>query len=1120
MTNSGDTHNSITGGVGGSTMQAGTINNYFGPAPEPVAHAVDEWVRLVEESRVWTRVVPTHPHDRLRASAAAAARRLALLRDEALTDDDPWQDPDLVRRFGERVDWLVSRKITTDVTPAEAVLLALVPLLHQCLWLRAVARYRVVDPTGFTPALAPDDLRESYEGHLRDHDKLVGRATLPELPGRTSARHEIGWWLFHRWLRQRAELLQPAEVDDLLAEVSTPLLRQVLTTRVVRDLLHGLRVDSRWLTDERRVSAPDAVETAFGGTSDDQPLRKHLVALLLGAAHTSAIEVTDLSDVLVWHLGIPNPVEVDALFATVRDASWQHREDGPVLKASCDHEAVVEALRTHASRLSDLLRDVRLVTKFHGLEALGALPSRATGDLVKPAEDDEGNPRFSGWSKFHIDEDRVRDLLMGEQLYQDRRVAVRELYQNALDACRYRQARETYGERLGRPSHWVGEIRFFQGVDEHGRHHLDCVDNGIGMDIPELTGVFARAGVRFAQLPEFREEQLEWRTVDPPVELHPNSRFGIGVLSYFMLADEIEVTTCRTGRDGGPTGPTLRVTISGPGQLFQIRKLADHGLPGTRVRLYFREPDPEGKVIRWLDEVLAVADFSTTAEHGGRTSRWEPGVLANRPRSGEPRYGELLPSGTGSVVWCGESGALLVDGLLVASSTRRAATGDQPGGRGAARGFVVNLTGSTAPRLSVDRTRLVDDVADQVERLLVAALPRLASHGKSLVTTTWLAEVATGSFRLADLVTRGLIENGFRLTSFDHEVDMAVSGWMSLDPLLVRGRDDIDSRRSDRTMFGSPADHVLLWRLLAHAPNARLAMLGEAAPDLVLPDVDVPALPSDVHLLTLKRRWRATDQDLTARTIVRIAVKTGADPRAVAERARLLGFTVRPDPVPAGRGGKAQPEAWRTAVTEPDPIDPSDDDRTLLRSSTPTDDGPMVPIGHLLKTSRSLGISLEQAIDRIAAHGARTTTTSPPPADAADVLLLSRTLSGDHPWLPPHLPVPASRLADALVALGIPISRGIERLTAYGYRVQGDFRMDTLDQADHRMLRSGGFGSNSSSHGGPITLDRLLRMGEASGRTLHEVADHLRGIGLPVPDVAETVRAAVARLPKRSQPLP
>ncbi|CAM5658453.1 Chaperone protein HtpG [Streptomyces alboniger] len=144
---------------------------------------------------------------------------------------------------------------------------------------------------------------------------------------------------------------------------------------------------------------------------------------------------------------------------------------------------------------------------------------------------------------------------MGTHLYEDRGVAIRELYQNALDALRYRAARYEYlGYRTGASVPWQGSIEFVQGVDDHGRAFLDCVDNGIGMGEEELRTCFSRVGVRFASQPEFVREKSEWERCNPPVRMYPNSRFGIGVMSYFMLANEIEVTTCRMDQRGA-AGP-------------------------------------------------------------------------------------------------------------------------------------------------------------------------------------------------------------------------------------------------------------------------------------------------------------------------------------------------------------------------------------------------------------------------------------------------------------------------------------------------------------------------------------------------------------------------------------
>ena len=181
------------------------------------------------------------------------------------------------------------------------------------------------------------------------------------------------------------------------------------------------------------------------------------------------------------------------------------------------------------------------------------------------------------------------------------------MYQNALDACRYRDARLKYLKQQGKlrqsDEDWEGRIIFRQRNDEeHGRAYIECEDNGVGMGMTHLSKCFARAGSRFANLPEFIEEQAEWLKCDPPIQLFPNSQFGVGVLSYFMLADEIEVETCRLNREGLP-GERLQVRIPGSSGLFRVQQLGAGSDAGTRVRLYLNKTHHKGQIISCIEPI-------------------------------------------------------------------------------------------------------------------------------------------------------------------------------------------------------------------------------------------------------------------------------------------------------------------------------------------------------------------------------------------------------------------------------------------------------------------------------------------------------------------------------------
>jgi molecular chaperone HtpG len=127
--------------------------------------------------------------------------------------------------------------------------------------------------------------------------------------------------------------------------------------------------------------------------------------------------------------------------------------------------------------------------------------------------------------EFSLDQAKILDLLTGHTLYNDTTVVLRELTQNSLDAVRVRWESETGFITQGRVTIvWDSFARV-----------LTIEDNGSGMTQSIIDHHFLKVGSSLYQDEDFKK-------------LHPGfsaiSRFGIGVLSTFMISDEIEVTTC------------------------------------------------------------------------------------------------------------------------------------------------------------------------------------------------------------------------------------------------------------------------------------------------------------------------------------------------------------------------------------------------------------------------------------------------------------------------------------------------------------------------------------------------------------------------------------------------
>jgi hypothetical protein len=347
--------------------------------------------------------------------------------------------------------------------------------------------------------------------------------------------------------------------------------------------------------------------------------------------------------------------------------------------------------------------------------------------------------------RFRLSDDKVRELLMGKQLYGEADLAIRELYQNALDACRYRRTRRTYSERQERTlPEWTGTIRLRQGRDIDGREFIECTDNGVGMSRNTLMSTFANAGERFVYTPGFRAEQARWQELNPPLRLIPNSQFGVGVFSYFMIAEEIHIVTRSVNENDVAEQHAHSVRIASSGSLFQIALSTEMPTGGTRIRLYLTGED-RLSVVRTLRRLLWVAEFAVAAEEdGGSRETWHPEKLRYPDAIVEPlQHGDDL-------WWVPGEGCLVADGIR--SNEDR-------------YGLVVNLRGRHRPQFTVDRNRLRQWDKDWIRDQIVDSLAELQTWPG--LTLPWLWKVTEKHHPLPKTSSRGSSKTDTNWTSRD-----------------------------------------------------------------------------------------------------------------------------------------------------------------------------------------------------------------------------------------------------------------------------------------------------------------------------------------------------------------
>ena len=158
-------------------------------------------------------------------------------------------------------------------------------------------------------------------------------------------------------------------------------------------------------------------------------------------------------------------------------------------------------------------------------------------------------------------------------------VALRELLQNSIDACLLRQKLSEL---------WGIEYTPKVKVSLYTKNNVDYLqvsDNGVGMNQHIIDNYYTNIGCSYYSSREFSDLMVSFKSSFTPI-----SRFGIGILSCFMVCDSMEVTTRRI-RERFECDEALHVSIEGYESLFVISD-SDKKDPGTDTILTLRPVHP------------------------------------------------------------------------------------------------------------------------------------------------------------------------------------------------------------------------------------------------------------------------------------------------------------------------------------------------------------------------------------------------------------------------------------------------------------------------------------------------------------------------------------------------
>lgn len=211
---------------------------------------------------------------------------------------------------------------------------------------------------------------------------------------------------------------------------------------------------------------------------------------------------------------------------------------------------------------------------------------------------------------FVLNQSKILELLMGIQLYKDEYLCLRELYQNSLDATKciiainkQNGVHEDLTIEFG-----IGE----EAIEGVNRKYLYCLDHGTGMNRYIIEKFLLRIGNSYYKSKDFNRKNTEWG-----FEVNPISQFGIGILSCYMLADKIGITTvyCENNE-------TNSFILEGINEHFYYMNAPEFdteriGKHGTIVKLYLKDKfsSLNNQYIEKLPILIGKAQSMSTKEY-------------------------------------------------------------------------------------------------------------------------------------------------------------------------------------------------------------------------------------------------------------------------------------------------------------------------------------------------------------------------------------------------------------------------------------------------------------------------------------------------------------------------
>jgi len=295
-------------------------------------------------------------------------------------------------------------------------------------------------------------------------------------------------------------------------------------------------------------------------------------------------------------------------------SNWHLESDAVVFRGRCRDHIIHHAIVQFCTAIQDEIAASRAT--------FGAMKEETSWPFCLPATV-KANIHEEAYHyvpyRFELDDQRIYELLMGGAIYDNPLVALRELLQNAVDACRLRDALTQLYEPYTPKTTDRIVVRYEEpNGATFSQPALSVTDTGTGMDAFILERYFLKVGQSYYRSVEFNRERVALRRKD--LDFSPVSDFGI-------VADRVKVETAMWEPLRGDSRKRT-LLIDGPTRLIRLDETSNEGskrFKGTRVTLFLSRgsgssgvgPPTWDEITKYLKDICQDLPYRLNLEHAG-----------------------------------------------------------------------------------------------------------------------------------------------------------------------------------------------------------------------------------------------------------------------------------------------------------------------------------------------------------------------------------------------------------------------------------------------------------------------------------------------------------------------